>query len=465
MKLKIFRIIIILLLVAISPFLKYKALQFFSKAAPTKANIIIDTRKIVGFINPNWKALAQGGEEKGTRMLEQVVPEIADLYPSYIRIDHIYDYYEVVSRDSNSQLVFNWDQLDQTVCDIYHTGAKPFFSLGYMPSVISEDGSLISKPKNWNEWSLVVQKTIEHYSGQSTRLCGQVTGKWLEDIYYEVWNEPDLETFGAWDLYDNTKDYKTLYYYSVIGANKARNVNRFLIGGPATTAAYKNWFMVFADYILEKKIRIDFLSWHHYSKTPDDFSQDLTNLDKWLSEDKYVRFRHLPKIISEWSYDSKPNPIADTNVGAAHTIASIRNLIEQQVEMGFSFEIKDGQTPSWGILSYHGQKKPRYSALKLLNLLDRPRLQLDGEGTYVRAIASSSYNKIVLILVNYDPDSLNTELVPVTFNNLAFGNYQIIETDHEGRTTSSTYNLTDTTLKKSVVMTPNNVIAIELIKQ
>lgn len=464
-KFRILKTAIRIILIIVIPLLLFKTFQYLSKATPVKANIVVDTKKIVGFINPNWKALAQGGEEKGVRMLEKVVPEIANLYPRYIRIDHIYDYYDVISRSASGQLQFNWYKLDQTICDIYHTGAKPFLSLGYMPPAISEDGSLISNPKNWEDWSTVVQKTVERYSGKSTRLCGQVTGGWFEDIYYEVWNEPDLESFGKWSLYGGDKDYKTLYYYSVIGASKAQNINRYLIGGPATTAAYRNWFITFADYILDKKLRIDFLSWHHYSKNPTDFYQDVANLNQWLAADKYIRFRSLPKIISEWGYDSNPNPIADTDVGASHTIASIRNLIEQEVELAFAFEIKDGHTPSWGLLSADAQKKPRYYALKLLNNLDRAKLQVNGEGTFVQAIAGNSYNKTVLVLVNYDPDNKNTELVPVTFNNLTLGNYQIIETNLQEKIVTVNLTLTEPTLKKSILMPPNSVITIELIKQ
>ncbi len=464
-KIKLFRLIIKILLFIIIPIILFTAFQYLSKATPTKANIIVDTKKIIGFINPNWKALAQGGEEKGVRMLEKVIPEIANLYPRYIRIDHLYDYYDVVSRDQNGQLTFNWQQLDQTVCDIYHTGAKPFFSLGYMPPVISQTGSIISKPKNWDEWSQVVQKTIEHYSGKDIRLCGQVTGSWLEDIYYEVWNEPDHENFGGWSHWGGNKDYKTLYYYSIKGAEAAENVYHFLIGGPAITALYKNWIQVFADYIIKNNLRIDFLSWHHYSKNPEDFYQDLENLNRWLTDNRYLRFRYLPKIISEWGYDSNPNPIADTNVGAAHLITSIRNLIEQQVEMAFAFEIKDGQTPSWGILSYQGRRKPRYFALKLLNSLGRARLKTEGEGSFVKAVASSSYNKTTLILVNYDPNNQNTELVPVTFRNLNFGQYKITETDLQEKTITAEFNLTDSTLKKTILMPPNSIKVIELLKQ
>lgn len=456
--------IIVVLLFFISVFI-INTFRYLTEAEHVPANIVVDTRKVTGFINPNWKGLAQGGEEKGVRMLEDVVPQVSALYPRYIRLDHIYDFYDVVSLDQNNQLSLNWSKLDQTVCDIYHTGAKPFFSLGYMPPALSENGSLIDKPKDWNQWVDLVQKTVEHYSGRSTRLCGGVSGNLLEDIYYEVWNEPDLESFGSWSLYGGAKDYKTLYYYTSVGATRASNVYHFLLGGPATTAAYRNWLQVFADYIIDNKMRIDFISWHHYSQNPSDFSQDLININNWFGEDKYTRFRHLPKIISEWGWDSAFNPVADSEVGAAYTIASIFNLIDQQVELAFSFEIKDGVNPSWGIISHDGQIKPRYQALKMLNLLDRARLQVEGEGTYVSAVASSAPNKITLLLVNFDKEGRNNELVPVTFKNLDKGTYIISEIYPENKRIDVRFNLNESSLKRSILMQPNSIVALQLVKQ
>lgn len=458
---------IILVVILFSSLYFFKSFKYISKAFfPAKANIYVDTRKIVGPLYFNWKALAQGGEEKGVAMLANVVPQVAALSPRYIRIDHIYDYYDVVERDSQGRLIFKWDQLDATVCDIFRTGAKPFFSLGYMPEVLSGDNSLVSKPKNWNEWSLLVQKTIEHYSGRSTRLCGQVTGDFLSDIYYEVWNEPDLEAFGKWSLYGGEKDYKTLYYYSAQGANRAGDVNHFLLGGPVITAPYENWFRVFLNYILEKNLRLDFLSWHRYSADPDVYFEDLENINAWLSVPHFERFRDVPKIISEWGFDSNPNPISETNAGAAHTITSIRNLIGQKVEMAFIFEVKDGPAPRWGILSYNGEKKARYNAINFLNLLDGYQLKVTGEGTYVRAIASIKGNKITLILVNFDENNSNTELVPVTFSNLTPGNYRLsIRTLNNLEPTVSSFAVGDTQLQRSILMPPNMVAAVELVRE
>ena len=462
-------VIFMIVLVIAIPALFY-SFQYFSRAASVKANIVVDVTKTSGPFPDRWKALTQGGEESGVRMLENVVSQISGLYPKYIRLDHIYDFYDVVSRDSSNNLSFDFSKLDKTVCDIYHTGAKPFFSLGYMPPTMSDDGSLISKPKNWNEWSFLVQKTVEHYSSRDAVLpCGALENFWKTDIYYEVWNEPDLETFGKW-RYSGGKSYSDLYFYSVKGAQQSQNTLPFKIGGPVTTALYKNWIQKFLDFIIANNLRIDFLSWHHYSKKTDDFTDDIIKLNKWLGESpKYDRYENLPKIISEWGYDSEKNPIADTGIGAAHTVASLRNLLNARLELAFLFEIKDGPTLSWGILNSDGSPKPRYQALKLLNALEGNQLIVDGEGSNVSAIASENEEKIVLILTNYDQSGRNYEAVPVVFKNLMGTGYNLTKKYLDGRS-ETMLNLRPVNgeirfeAEKAIIMQANTIVALELVK-
>ncbi len=464
------RLVIFMIILVVAIPLFFYSFQYFSRAISVKANIVVDVTKTSGPFPDRWKALAQGGEESGVRMLENVVSQVAGLYPRYIRLDHIYDFYNMVSRDSSGNLSFDFSKLDKTVCDIYNTGAKPFFSLGYMPPTMSDDGSLIGKPKNWSEWTFLVQKTVEHYSSRETVLpCGALENFWKTDIYYEVWNEPDLETFGKW-RYSGGKNYNDLYFYSVKGAQQAQNALPFKIGGPATTALYKNWIQKFLDFVAANNLRIDFLSWHHYSKKTDDFTDDIIKLNRWLGESpKYDKYENLPKIISEWGYDSEKNPIADTEVGAAHTVASLRNLLNARLELAFLFEIKDGPTLSWGILNYDGSPKPRYQALKLLNALEGNQLIVDGEGSNVSAIASENEEKIVLILTNYDQSGRNYEAVPVVFKNLDETSYSLTKKYLDGRS-ETMLNLQTINgeirleAEKSIIMQANTIVGLELVK-
>src|SRR4030042_2787442 len=122
------------------------------------------------------------------------------------------------------------------------------FALSYMPPVISS-GDIVSAPRDWNEWSLVVQRTIEHYSGNMN----------VPEIAYEVWNEPDL--FGQWKTYGE-KNYLDLYRFAASGAGRAKVKQNFKLGGPATTAPYTAWTKNFLAFVSQNNLRLDFFSWH-----------------------------------------------------------------------------------------------------------------------------------------------------------------------------------------------------------
>jgi hypothetical protein len=426
------------------------------------ANIVIHADQVTGPLPHNWQALAQGGEEKGVRMLENVIPKVAELQPRFIRIDHIYDFYDVVNVLPDGALIFNWTELDKTVCDILQTGAKPFFNLGYMPETLSQDGTLIGAPKNWHDWQIIVQKTIGHYSGDT--ICGEGLDENLVDVYYEVWNEPDLETFGKWSIHGGTKDYKLLYYYAVKGAEEAVTNRTYFIGGPAITAAYQNWFQLFINYVDAYNLRLDFLSWHHYGSDTNSFARDMKQIDYWLSDEEYEKYRQLPRIISEWGFDSGTNPLSETNIAAAHTVSAIRYLVEENLEMAFAFEIKDGPIPRWGILSYDGTIKPRYQALQLLNVLGNIRLQVEGEGSHVKALASRKPGSVSVVLVNYDLENQHSEIVPFAIEGLTPGDYTLTRNSLDS-VPDSTFTRVDETGRYAelVPMEANSIVTFELI--
>ncbi|MDP3998767.1 MAG: hypothetical protein Q8P89_04100 [bacterium] len=433
-----------------------KTQLYLTEALGSKANIVVDHAVDQGPIIPFWQNLSQGGEEK--EPFKAIIPEISNLKPAYIRIDHIYDFYDVVYRE-NGLLKFDWSKLDSVVDDILKTGAKPFLALSYMPQVISS-GGITDQPQNWKEWQLVVQKTIEHFSGQQ--------GRGLENVYYEVWNEPDL--FGQWKM-DGRKDYRLLYTYAAKGAALAQNTLPFKIGGPGTTAPYQIWVDDFWGYLRANSVRIDFYSWHRYSEDPQKFLDDANHVDNWLfSRGASV----LEKVITEWGSDSEISLHHDGSFDAAHLVATTRQLI-QRVDRAFIFEIKDGPNPDgqklwgrWGFLTNEiagpVEKKPKYFALQLLNEMNGHRLSLSGEGTWVSGFSVKDGPKTKVILVNFDQEEHHMETVPLTINNLENGNYSFREEFLIGPGKISSEIATDGTLKKEILLTPNNVVLVTLEK-
>ncbi len=429
----------------------YNAFDIAARAAGTKANIIVDAKAVLEPIKTDfYHAFAQGGEESAD-MISPVIGETKALKPLLIRLDHLYDHYNVVGRSGND-LTFDFTQLDQAVNSILATGAKPILALSYMPSVIAKDGSIINPPNNWDEWSLVVQRTIEHYSGR--------TGKNLNGIYYEVWNEPDLEQFGKWKL-SGEKNYLTLYKYAALGASRAKGVNPFLLGGPSTTGLYKNWVLA----LVTSGNRLDFLSWHSYLQDPAQFNIDQQNLASWLIT--YPRYTLIPKIISEFGFTGAKDKRYGTMYAAAHTAATVRQLISGGPTYLLSFQIKDGpgQEDGWGLLGHEskGKKpKPRYYVYSFLDAMTGTRLQLDGEGSWVTGFASTRNNTLRIMLVNFDRAGTHSENVPVTINNLEPGIYTYREKFMLGRDAKFTETISGDTFTREVFMPAQSIAVLEL---
>ncbi len=427
------------------------------KASPQKADIVVDIKNILRPINPVWSGLSQGGEESPP-MLHSGISLIKPLAPKLIRIDHIYDYYSVVTL-VNEKPVYDFSKLDETVDDIIATGALPFFSLSYMPSVFTPSGSVIDLPQNWDLWKDLVKATIEHYSGKNSR---NLTG-----VYYEVWNEPELPQFGAFKL-SGDKDYRLLYNFAAKGAKEAQNVNKFYLGGPSVGSYYSSWVTDFVTFVVQNKLRLDFYSWHRYHTNPEIFEQDGMKIRNNLKN--FPAFADLPLMLTEWGMDSANSDLNNKDIAAAFTIAAVSSF-ENIINNSFVFEIKDGPPPAggrWGLFTHDLASppltvKPRYKAFEYLSKISGDKLNLTGQGSYVRGLAAKTSTGIKVILANFDSSGKNIENVPITFTNLDSYSYDLTY-EYPLQEKSGFFEITSSsgTISKSFILQPNSFLYLEL---
>jgi hypothetical protein len=445
-----------LALFAFLPLFMLGLYQIYSvlRAFGTPANIVVDAKTTLEPVNTNFlHAFAQGGEEQAD-MIAPIIPEVKALRPKIIRLDHIYDSYNVVGRNG-AELTFDWSRLDQAVNSILATGAKPMLALSYMPPVIAKDGNIINPPNNWDEWAYVVQRTIEHFSGKANRN--------IPGMYYEVWNEPDLAQFGGWKL-SGEKNYLTLYRYAAIGAQNAKNVSSFSFGGPATTGLYKNWILA----LVNSGSRLDFFSWHSYLMDPKQFDTDQKNLAQWLLP--FPQYILLPKFVTEFGFTGAKDTRYNTMFAAAHMAAVAREIISGGPTYLFTFQLKDGpnQENGWGLLGHESQgkkAKPRYFVSNFLQPISGTRLLLTGEGSWTSAVATIRDQTIRVLLINFNPKNSKSETVPVSFINLEPGTYTYREKFLLGRNVAFTETVIGTTLEKQLFMPINSVAMLELTKE
>ncbi len=447
----IFGVLIIVVVVLVIP----NAVQYVGKASGTSANLLINYEGVLGKMPTPWRNLAQGGEEP-KEMLANVIPQTKALNPEYIRLDHIYDAFKVVNK-KDGQLTYDWTGLDEAVRVILATGAKPFLSLSYMPDVIST-GDMIAPAKDWNEWGQVTQATIEHYSGRGAMN--------IDGVIYEVWNEPDL--FGGYKTYGD-KNYLEMYSASARAANRAKNVNRFEIGGPATTGLYQNWVERLIKYVDANNLRMDFVSWHRYDYDLEQFEKDAKQARAWA--ENIPALVNLKYYVTEWGHNSENDKGYDGKFGAIHTLAGSRAMMGA-IDRAFVFEIKDGPGTEkywsrWGLMTHEKfgapEKKPRYFALDFLNDLGNIRLSVSGEGSWVKGIASmDDTGNIRMMVVNYDQKSSHTESVPLKFENLPKMTFKYIRKDFMGATKTQQIATSEANWKTTELFAPNTAAMISL---
>lgn len=390
MRRRILFVLTSLFAIPVGVYLVGNAVGFFGKAGGVPANLLVDLSTSFPDSHFSWRNLAQGNEER-TRMLAPVITQTQALHPNYIRID-------TAIEDRAS--------LDANISDILAIGAKPFIAI---------TGAV---PTDWGKWESSVQELVEHVSGKS--------GLNISNVYYEVWNEPDL--FGGYKLY-GSRNYIELYAHTAAAAQRARNINSFKIGGPGTTALYENWVVQFLTAIVSRNLRVDFYSWHNYSKDLDKYERDLINIKSWLTERVQGINPNLELAITELGPNSNNDPVYDNGFGGVHALATSA-VMEDSVNKVFNFEIKDGPGESqywgrWGILTHEKfgapVAKPRYNALAFLNRMTGNRVNIVGEGSWIKAFSKKDGKVIRTFVVNYDIEGKHVEAVPITFQNIPLG--------------------------------------------
>lgn len=439
---KYFKTLLILLLLPAVIFAVKTVVDLRRGAAGNPANIIVDSKNLQGrFPSSLWQNLAQGGEESVDMIKPAIVP-LRALQPELIRIDHLFDYFKVDQGGGN----YDFSRLDSEVNSILLTGAKPMLSISYTPDS--------KAPADWNQWYQLVRATAHHYS----------IDKKIDGIYYEVWNEPDL--FGGWH-YNKDPNYSTLYIQTSRAIVDGATGSNFKVGGPAITAYYSNWIKSLFKTATDNHLRLDFISWHKYTKNIEDFNTDFESLNQILAD--YPQYFNIERLITELGPNPEPDAWYDNSRSGIHLMSTATRLAGK-IHRLFVFEPVDGPTKrsdnssGWGLLTHatNGLKpKPRYYAILFLNRLSGLRLGTSGDGSWVSSIASLNDKTIQVLLVNYDQNNTHAETFPFTIQNLTPGRYQLKTTNFLGKTTTKIVTAT-ANYRDQIYLDPNNAVLLEL---
>jgi hypothetical protein len=320
--------------------------------------------------------LAQGGESADPAFFDNIRSTGSDLGPGLVRLDNIFNFYDIVQRGADGLITYRWDKLDTVLQGVRAMGKEALICLSYMPETLSITGSSrVMPPASYDEWAALVTATVKHVN--IDRNAQGAPGV----RYWEVWNEPDQ--WGFWQA--PYPEYLHLYDVTVQAALAGDPTIK--LGGPSVSYFSTDHLGEFLEHErwqvqMGLPARVDFLSWHSYGKAPEEVAADIRHIRKIL--EGYPQFS--PEIfITEFNVlqggagDTSANGYTDTVQGAIAFLSSIESMQREGLDRAFLFELKDGRGATsywgrWGILTNDGQPKPIYYALKAFQ--KRPKYRM-----------------------------------------------------------------------------------------
>ncbi len=362
-------------------------------AIPDEIIIQIDTTNELRAFPSHQRGFSQGGEGQMVQVgyFEQAMELIAEIRPAYVRIDHIYDYYHVLSFDDDGQAIYDFSELDRIVDEIVDAGAEPLMSLSYTPPALAK-GSVHNPPTDLTAWEALVYETVNYYNVERE----------LNIQYWELWNEPNHTAF--WN--GTIQEYLDLYSATVRGLKRA-DPSAF-IGGPATvstadSAYYRftegNWITALINHTQYNNLPLDFVSWHLYSTSPQAYADNITMHEQWLN---HLNPQPL-MLITEWNFVAGKSSAMDMGQTVAYLAQTLSILSDSNLEQAFYFEPIDGEDDwrnSWGLIRADGTPKASYYAYALFDELDGIQLFTESNHPNIGAMATQSDNGTKVLVWN-----------------------------------------------------------------
>ena len=291
---------------------------------------------------------------------------------------------------------FDFAGVDRVYDRLLQLGLRPVVELSFMPRALARDPSLtvfdyraiISPPKSWERWrqlvALLAQHLVNRYGIDEVASWG-----------FEVWNKPNLAVF-----WSGTQVEYFRLYDEAAAAVKAVDA-RLKVGGPATAAA--GWIGDFAAHLLEGGGPCDFLATHTYGNLPLDVAATAAD----------VGLEPRPVWWTEWGVSPTHfAPINDSVLAGPFVLHGMYSAMERAEYLAY-WVVSDhfeelGHPPrllhgGFGLLTVGNLRKPRYWAIRMLQMLGPQRaaasVQGDGAGSLVQAIAAAGQDGALGVLL------------------------------------------------------------------
>jgi xylan 1,4-beta-xylosidase len=316
-----------------------------------------------------------GGHHVGDELSAAFRIVRAELGTRMVRAHAIFHDSLGVYRERDGGPIHDFELVDTALARLLETGLRPVVELSFMPRDLASDPDrtvfdyvgIISPPRDVGRWSDLVAALVRHLIDRFGR---DEVRTWA----FEVWNEPNLKVFWSAD----EAAYFELYDASV---RAVRSVDATLrVGGPATAAV--GWVDDLLAHAAEARVPLDFMTTHTYGLPPLDLRPIAARFGR----------RGIPLWWTEWGVSPKHgSPINDSVWAAPLVCRGMRSAAgrleslaywvasDHFVELGEPERLFHG---GFGLLTIGNLRKPRFWAIRILELLGERELHttMDGDG-------------------------------------------------------------------------------------
>ncbi|MGD0364397.1 MAG: glycosyl hydrolase family 39 [Bryobacteraceae bacterium] len=317
----------------------------------------------------------------------------------YVRFHAIFhDENGIYDEDAQGRPVYNFSYLDQIYDGLLDRNVRPFVELGFMPRKLASSLAphgfwyhpFVSPPNNYAHWDDLIAQFVRH-------LVARYGEPEVEQWYFEVWNEPNLDFWGG---RPNEPTYYELYDHT---ARAIKSVSPNLrVGGPATAQAA--WVDRFIAHCVEQHSPVDFVSTHVYGN---DRSEDIFGTHETIPRRDMVG-RAVRKVYDQVHRSPRPDlPIIWSEYNASYmnelavtdspfmgpwlannirvcdgltTAMSLWTFSDVFEEQGV---VKQPFYGGYGLIAEDGIPKAAFNAFRLLHMLGTERIPAASENALV----------------------------------------------------------------------------------
>ncbi len=337
---------------------------------------------------------------------------------------HIVDIFRVFpdfDADPNLPESYDFELTDIYLQNIMDAGAKVFYRLGQTIEH-SAKKYYIHPPKDFKKWAVVCEHIIRHYNE------GWANGFHHNIEYWEIWNEPDLLQGNNSPTWNGTKEeFFDLYE---ITANHLKSLFPNLkIGGPAAVGS-RTYMSEFINEMNNRKVPLDFFSWHQYGFVVEDIVARVEFVRKCLDDAGYEK---TESILNEWAYikgwsdEFVYSLEAISGIKGASFVAGVMaNCQYAPLDMLMYYDLTPGASFN-GVFNHLSQKplKTYYSFYWFAELAELGSAVKVDSDENIYCVAATNGKRHGILLTHYnDDDTADSKKVELSWNGMK-GRYKI----------------------------------------